>query len=182
MTKKYLWVNLFTAKINSVFCCVSVKFFIVRIIELFTLNLLLIYFLGVKMENDARLMIRDEFQRGSTKEEAFKNISGKRDLNPLSYPTICDWLKRIHDNDLTLKDEIGERHYNLLRSIISQYTKFAHALYRRTDIHWAYGREAIILGRFNLITDEATNSIEIYDSFNEELRYVFKYFFKLLSF
>jgi len=124
------------------------------------------------MENDVYLQIRDDFRRGSTEDETFKKICLQQGLDLPADLTICNWFERAHDNDLTLKEEVDEVHYNLLYSIIGQNAKFTYAIFHREGADLDYQSGAFILNRFNLTISRTTNSFEIIDSYNEKSRIV----------
>jgi len=120
------------------------------------------------MENDVYLQIRDAFKRGSTKEEAFKEICQQQDFDPPGDLTIGSWFERAHDD--TLEEEIGEDHYKLLYSIIGQYAKFTCAIFHREVSGLNCGSDTFILNRFNLDIGGNTKAFEIFDSYNEKSR------------
>lgn len=123
------------------------------------------------MDNDEiQLMIRDEFQRGSDREEAFKNIFRRRGLNSLPTSTVSDWFKRICDSDILLEDEIGAFHYRLLYSIVGQYSKFKNAIFYNTKLQFKL--DSLVNDRFVFAAHGDLNSLAIIDAFNDSAKWV----------
>jgi len=125
------------------------------------------------MEKDVDLsLIRYEFQDDSDETQIFLNICRDHELDPPLESTINTWFKRFHDFDLSLRNEIGEFNYNLLREIILQCSKFNHAIFSRDDNVWNHNREEMIRSRFKLVGNCAASSFEVFDTFNEGVKII----------
>jgi len=116
-------------------------------------------------------VIQEEFQLGSTMEEAFRNIYRKRGQNPPSFSMIHDWLKELYDQNFVNSDKRPSSFDEGLRSaIIGQYLKLTKAMYFSDD--WKFIRgEAILHSRFIFVISEAQpKTFSIIDSFTGERR------------
>ena len=121
---------------------------------------------------DMYLMIREEYQRGSSQEEAFKNICEKKGLDSPPCSIICKWFERYCDRDHSLYKKIGDYQYGLLYYILGNYLKFRHAIFKRDDSNFILG--TIIDNRFLFVFNlKATSSASIVDLFDVQSRYVY---------
>jgi len=120
------------------------------------------------MENDVYPMIRDEFQNGSDEKKAFTSICQKRELEVPIDSTVEDWLKRLHDLDVSLEEEIRGPHHKLLCEIIGQYAKFKYAMLHLGD--WKNGCDIVIQDRLIFSAENKFKAFTLVDSFSGELR------------
>jgi len=112
-------------------------------------------------------MIREEFQKGSSKEEAIRNICRKRGLNPPSLSSVYNWLDRIHTNGL--KGEIDNFHYSLLCAVTGQYLKFTNAIFHQIN-EQKHEIEIMLDDRILLVSYPFSFKFALVDTFTGELR------------
>jgi len=134
--------------------------------------------------------VLDEFKRGSTKEDAIRNICSELGQDPPSYAEIHDWLQKYEDeptypkirallrrydnnglnddDDDEPNNEIGDFHRNVLSAVIGQYLKFQSAIYFSDN--WKFAtEEKILCSRFMLvISRDRPKALSVIDSFTDE--------------
>jgi len=114
--------------------------------------------------------VQEEFQLGSTMEEAFRSIYRKRGQNPPSFSMIHDWLKDSYEEDFDPYGRTSSFDDDLRSAIIGQYLKFTKTIYFSDN--WKFNPcEAVLNSRFMFIT--STNRSEMFpiiDLFTGERR------------
>jgi len=112
--------------------------------------------------------IRNEFLKGSTREEAFQNICQQYGLATPAYRTVVPFFDRFYDEDFARREERGVFQRNLRAAIIGQYLKFANAMSYRSNVE---ADLAIILeNRFVFSVKKKLTPLSILDSFNNDTR------------
>jgi len=114
--------------------------------------------------------VQQEFQLGSTKEEAYRNIYRKRGQNPPSYSMIHGGLEEFYDEDFDAHDRTSSFDEDLRSAVIGQYLNFTKTMYFSNG--WNFNRgEAVLNSRFMFVISSAfPKKFSIIDSFTGERR------------
>jgi len=117
--------------------------------------------------NQIDQIVRAEFEGGTSKEELFRNILSERGFDPPPVSTVCDWISRMHTQEL--RGEMGTLRHSILCTIVGRHLKFKHAIFYR-QVGEPYSTELMLSDRTLLVVHKGSDSFTLFDTFNEESR------------